>query len=127
MAGQILAGAVEEAARDGAAVLGAVQRAAAHAGHRLGAEQRRRATGTQAVPLEDLAAVFGLYGYEPRVEHGVLVLGNCPFHALAREHTALVCGMNLRLVMAMLDELGVQARLDLVPGRCCVTLTVQPE
>jgi hypothetical protein len=34
------------------------------------------------------------------------VLANCPFHELAREHTALVCGMNLHLIAAMLDELG---------------------
>ncbi|MEU7817457.1 helix-turn-helix domain-containing protein [Pseudonocardia sp. NPDC049154] len=130
LAGQILAGAVEEAARDGVPVLEAVQRAAAHAGQRLGAEQRRRGAGTQAAPLEDLAAVFSLHGYEPRVEDGVLTLENCPFHALAREHTALVCGMNLHLITAMLGELGhpgVQAKLDPEPGRCCVTLTVRPE
>jgi predicted ArsR family transcriptional regulator len=54
------------------------------------------------------------------------VLANCPFHALARDHTALVCGMNLHLITAMLDELGhteVQARLDPAPERCCVTVT----
>ncbi len=69
------------------------------------------------------------HGYEPRVQDGVVVLANCPFHALAREHTALVCGMNLHLITAMLDELGhtdVQARLDPAPERCCVTLTRTP-
>jgi predicted ArsR family transcriptional regulator len=125
LAGQILAGAVEDAARDGVPVLEAVQRAATDAGHRLGAEQALRDAGSCAAPL---AAVFDAHGYEPRVQGDVVVLGNCPFHALARDHTALVCGMNLHLVTAMLDELGhpdVQARLDPAPDRCCVTLTAE--
>jgi predicted ArsR family transcriptional regulator len=129
LAGQILAGAVEDAARDGGPVLEAVHRAAADAGRRLGAEQRRRAGASAAMPLDDLAGVLGAHGYEPRVHGDQVLLANCPFHALAREHTALVCGMNLHLITAMLDELGrpdVQARLDPAPDRCCVTLTAEP-
>src|SRR4051794_13245223 len=57
LAGQILAGAVEDAARDGAPVLEAVQRAGTAAGHRLGAEQNLR-DGGSAAPLDDLAAVL---------------------------------------------------------------------
>jgi predicted ArsR family transcriptional regulator len=124
LAGQILAGAVEAAARDGISVLDAVQRAAADCGRRLGAgEQPREDSGS---PLDDIAVTLAGHGYEPRVQDGVLVLANCPFHALARDHTALVCGMNLHLIAALLDELGhteVQARLDPAPDRCCVTLT----
>ena len=125
LAGQILAGAVEDAARDGAPVLEAVQRAATAAGRRLAAEQGLR-DGGSAAPLNDVTAVFDAHGYEPRALGDVVVLRNCPFHALARDHTALVCGMNLHLITAMLDELGhpeVQARLDPAPDRCCVTLT----
>ena len=58
------------------------------------------------------------------------MLANCPFHALAREHTALVCGMNLHLITALLEELGrrdVQTQLDPAPPRCCVTLTAEPD
>jgi predicted ArsR family transcriptional regulator len=124
LAGQILADAVETAARDGAPVLEAVQRAAAECGRRLGAGEQPRDGGSS--PLDDLAVTLAAQGYEPRVQDGVLVLANCPFHALARDHTALVCGMNLHLITAMLDELGhteVRARLDPAPGRCCVTLT----
>jgi predicted ArsR family transcriptional regulator len=54
-----------------------------------------------------------------------VALANCPFEALAREHTALVCGMNLHLITALLDELGhpdVRAALQPAAGRCCVTL-----
>jgi predicted ArsR family transcriptional regulator len=124
LAGQILAGAVEAAARDGVPVLEAVQRAAAEYGRRLGAGQQPRDGGSS--PLDELAVTLAGHGYEPRVQDGVLMLANCPFHALARDHTALVCGMNLHLIAAMLDELGhteVRARLDPAPARCCVTLT----
>jgi predicted ArsR family transcriptional regulator len=134
LAGQILARAVEDAARDGVPVLQAVQRAAVDAGHRLGAEQRGRAEGSavldDAAALDDVAAVLNAHGYEPRVQGDRVVLANCPFHALAREHTALVCGMNLQLITALLDELGrrnVLAGLDPGPQRCCVTLTTEPD
>jgi predicted ArsR family transcriptional regulator len=149
MAGQILARAVEDAARDGVPVLQAVQHAAVDAGHRLGAAQRPRDEGSAtpsgdaaarddaaalddraaldaAAGLDDITAVLDAHGYEPRVQGDRVVLANCPFHALAREHTALVCGMNLHLITALLDELGhrdVQTGLDPAPQRCCVTLT----
>jgi predicted ArsR family transcriptional regulator len=135
LAGQILAAAIDDAARDGVPVLQAVQRAAADAGHRLGAAQRPREDGSaaasgDAAALDDIAAVLDAHGYEPRVQGDRVVLGNCPFHALARAHTALVCGMNLYLITALLDELGrrdVQAGLDPAPQRCCVTLTSEPD
>ena len=83
-----------------------------------------------AAALDGVAAVLAAHGYEPRVQGDRVVLANCPFHALAREHTALVCGMNLHLITALLDELGrrdVQAGLDPAPQRCCVTLTTEPD
>lgn len=126
LAGQILARAVEDSARDGAPVLESVQRAAAAAGRRLGAAEGPRCDGPA---LDCVAAALAAHGYEPRVEGEEVVLANCPFHALAREHTALVCGMNLHLITAMLDELGrpdVQARLDPAPDRCCVRLAAEP-
>jgi len=61
-------------------------------------------------------------GYEPRERDGVVELLNCPFHALAAEHTALVCGMNLHLVGALLEGTERRAVLDPAPGRCCVTV-----
>jgi predicted ArsR family transcriptional regulator len=135
LAGQILARAVDDAARDGIPVLQAVQRAAADAGHRLGAAQRPRDERSatvldDAAALEAVAAVLAAHGYEPRVQSDRVVLANCPFHALAREHTALVCGMNLHLITALLEELGrrdVQTGLDPAPHRCCVTLTTEPD
>jgi predicted ArsR family transcriptional regulator len=50
---------------------------------------------------------------------------NCPFHALAQEHTDLVCGMNLRLLDGVLDGVGstgLTAYLHPAPARCCVRL-----
>ena len=57
-------------------------------------------------------------------ETGV-TLANCPFHALAREYTELVCGMNLDLMNGLVEGLETAAfepRLDPAPGRCCVRL-----
>ena len=55
----------------------------------------------------------------------VVRCGNCPFHALAQEHTELVCGMNVALVHGMAERApgDVTATLDPAPDRCCVTLT----
>ena len=50
-------------------------------------------------------------------------MANCPFHALATDHTDLVCGLNLELLTALTDGLGcpdLQAVLDPAPTRCCV-------
>jgi predicted ArsR family transcriptional regulator len=65
------------------------------------------------------------HGFEPRREGNAIVLGNCPFHALAREHTETVCGMNLHLLRGVLKawgESGHEACLAPAPGRCCVRL-----
>ncbi|OZM80315.1 transcriptional regulator [Pseudonocardia sp. MH-G8] len=126
LAGRILAGAVDESARDGVPVREAVQRAAASAGRRLAGEDVR-SHDPSASSLEEVVGVLASHGYEPRVEGDAVVLANCPFHALAREHTELVCGMNLHLVAALLDELGraasLEAALRPAAGRCCVVLT----
>jgi predicted ArsR family transcriptional regulator len=52
-------------------------------------------------------------------------LRNCPFDALAREHTELVCGMNLAILDAateQLPEISLAARLEPSADRCCVLL-----
>lgn len=70
----------------------------------------------------DLVEHLARQGFEPYDDDGVVRLRNCPFHQLAREHTELVCGMNLALLSGVVDALGVdaRARLDPAPGRCCV-------
>jgi len=118
LAAQILAAAVDEATHTGDPVGDVVPRAAADAGRGL-----RRGADVPVSP-DDVGALLAGYGYEPRVEGGDVVLANCPFHALARDHTALVCGMNLHLLTALLEPAGpaLQARLDPSPGRCCVVV-----
>lgn len=64
------------------------------------------------------------YGFEPfHDEEGNIRLRNCPFHLLSRDYTSLVCGMNLDIMQAMVEELGLErleARLEPQPGMCCV-------
>ena len=57
------------------------------------------------------------------------MLRNCPFDALAREHTELVCGMNLAIMTAVteqLHEITLAARLEPAPDRCCVVFAPKP-
>jgi predicted ArsR family transcriptional regulator len=129
LAGQILADAVETAVRDDLPILDAVQRAAATAGHRLGVADEARGDGSAVDALEGVAAALAAHGYEPHVQGSTIVLANCPFHALAREHTDLVCGMNLHLITALTEELGhhdVHPTLQPAADRCCVRLTGEP-
>jgi predicted ArsR family transcriptional regulator len=126
LAGQILAAAVADSARVGGSILDAVQRAAEAEGRRMAAGDAvdRPAAGEDV--LGSIAAALSARGYEPRRDDDGIVLANCPFHALAQEHTELVCGMNLHLVAALLDERGASAAravLDPQPGRCCVRVS----
>ena len=118
LAGEILATAIEDATRSGMPVVEAIQQAATGAGRRIGALAGNVPT------LDDVAGVLAERGYEPRVEGDVMVLANCPFEALARDHTALMCGINRDLIASLLDALGhtATARLDPAPRRCCVVV-----
>ena len=83
-----------------------------------------RSTASSGAPLDRVAEVLEEVGYEPRVEGAQLVLDNCPFDRVAREHTTLVCGLNLDLVTGVIEGLGCQdvsASLEPAPGRCCVS------
>jgi predicted ArsR family transcriptional regulator len=127
LAGELMAGAIERAATDGTDVVAALHGVAREHGRELG-RAARRATGSRpsrAAVVRTTCSTLASSGYEPRVEDGRIVLANCPFHALARDHTALVCGMNL----ALLEEVAGQsherltAALDPGEGRCCVALS----
>lgn len=124
LAGRLLAAAIASALTTGQPVDQALDEVAASHGAELG-ERARRGQPAGDDPLPRVIEVLAAEGYEPRLEEGRVVLANCPFHALAQEHTALVCGMNLALLASFSRELadgGVVARLDPAPGRCCVTL-----
>jgi predicted ArsR family transcriptional regulator len=70
-----------------------------------------------------LFEVLDEHGYEPvREEDGELRLRNCPFHLLAEEHRALVCGMNVAMLGGATTGTWYRARLAPEPGWCCVRL-----
>ena len=122
LAGRILASAVDRATQEGVAVQTAVRDAAGREGRRAG-EAAETAAPAEGPELDRLADTLADHGYEPRMRDDELVLANCPFDALAREHTALVCGLNEAFVGGVLDGLGcagVDACLDPEPGLCCV-------
>lgn len=113
---ELLAGAMQA---DGTSVLRAAVEAAAT---RFGRELAIDATG-------DLTATLADRGYEPYRDGNVLRLRNCPFHAIAREHVDLVCGMNLALMRGVLSVVGdddLHAVLDPAPDRCCVAFVDTP-
>ena len=56
-------------------------------------------------------------------------MANCPFHALAVDHTELVCRLNHSLLTGFVDLVAsdlLEARLEPDENRCCVTLLALP-
>jgi len=142
LAGMLLADAVEESAGTGVPATDALHAVARRRGRAIAdppADRPGTATGATA-PGERVdvvgraCALLAEHEYAPRVVGGEIHLANCPFHALVREHTQLVCGMNLALLDGLAEALGaredgpppVRARLDPAEGRCCVVLEVAP-
>jgi predicted ArsR family transcriptional regulator len=130
LAADLLARAMEEPrSRASRSSLGEV---AGRFGQTLGAEIRsrlgRRASRERA--LGAVAEALGGRGYQPYRQGAELRLGNCPFRALADAHRDLVCGMNLSLmtgVVGGMDATDLEARRDVVPGQCCVTIGPRQE
>jgi predicted ArsR family transcriptional regulator len=123
LAGRLLADAMADADVSGEPPRAALERRARQRGRELGA-------AVSGEPAEQaVLRVLEDQGFEPRLEDGVITLANCPFHALAQEHTELVCGMNLHLLDGVLESLpssGLVARLQPAPGRCCVRMEPAP-
>jgi predicted ArsR family transcriptional regulator len=119
LVGDVLAGALERTLAGGE-VVDALRREA---------WTRGRATGTaydgRGDELDRACGVLADEGYEPRREDSEVSLSNCPFDALATEHTALVCGVNLDFVSGVLDGLAcgsARARLQPDAEHCCVRI-----
>jgi predicted ArsR family transcriptional regulator len=116
-ASRLLAEVVEQAGLDGE-----LQAAARAAGEAEGG-----APGGEAGPVEVLRS----RGYEPFWDGETLRLNNCPFHALADQFPALVCGMNLAGIEGLLAGLpggqGWSAAMDPLPRGCCVALEAVEE
>jgi predicted ArsR family transcriptional regulator len=130
LAGDLLAAAMEESQVSGEAPRAALARRASARGHQPGRPAR---DGEVGAGREAALRVLEEHGFEPRHDDGAVTLANCPFHRLARQHTQLVCGMNLRLLEGVLEGVadggvpaGLTATLRPTPGRCCVRLEPAP-
>jgi predicted ArsR family transcriptional regulator len=135
LAGQLMARGIAEARDKGIPVTEALDHAAREQGRAL-ASQALRQAGDSPSGAALLAAARGVLddeGYEtqltgPDGDPAGLALANCPFHALAVRHTAVVCGMNLAIMeglLAGLPQLILTAVLEPAEGRCCVHLAAQ--
>ena len=91
-------------------------------------DQARATAGPRPEPERLIASTCQALtdcGYAPHRAGDTILLSNCPFDALAQEHTQLICGMNLAIMAAVTDRVGqtgLAARLEPAPNRCCVVL-----
>ena len=128
LAGQVMARAITASQQAGTSVTDALREAAGSVGRTM-ADQVNKRTGSRPNPTATVRAVGDVLaqgGYEPRGTANGMTLGNCPFHSLAQDYPALLCGMNEDLIQGLLEALPsapLRANLDPAPGRCCVTLT----
>jgi predicted ArsR family transcriptional regulator len=123
LAGGLLATAIEDALATGESPREALDRRARQLGNDLAAAAR------DTTDEPDVMRLLEEQGFEPRTDENAIVLGNCPFHVLAEEHTDLVCEMNLCLLDGLLSGLGatnLQAELNPTPGNCCVRIEPKP-
>jgi predicted ArsR family transcriptional regulator len=121
LVGEILATAVDRAGQ-GVPLEQSLEECAREEGLNAGRDSGGAAT------LGALAAVLESQGYEPTLHDDTVGLANCPFDALARRHTDLVCSLNRSYVQGVADGLGcagVAARLEPEPGHCCVKACVE--
>ena len=127
LAGHILAQAIIDSAQTGTPIRVALSTAAAAHGATIAAAPDRPSSAENAL---DLAVnILGRHAYEPRRIGSAVVLANCPFHALARRQTELVCGMNHSLIAGFVRSVApdlLEVRIDPGDNRCCVTLTAIP-
>jgi len=125
LAGHIMADAITTAAETGIAITDAVRQIAAAYGAGLAdGVSDRPSTADEALDLA--VALLSGHAYEPRRTGSTVVLVNCPFHALARRHTELVCTMNHALIAGLVEVVApdlLNACLEPGENRCCVTLT----
>jgi predicted ArsR family transcriptional regulator len=133
LAGQLLADAVDRARSTGADLDAALDTAAAAEGRRIGdeidAQLRAKAAHTREEREQIVLDALAEHGFEPQAEaNGTVVLRNCPFQQLARQHTSLICGLNLCMLTAALDhigDVGLTPHLEPEEDRCCVKLRPQ--
>ena len=116
LAADLMARAIEEAARTNEPVSETLPRMAREAG----------AAAAEGAGGQNLDAVLADTGYRPRHEEdGSVTLLECPFHRLSQRYRETVCGMNLAFLGAAAKQCGGAMRAvpdPAGPGRCCVRL-----
>lgn len=134
LVGHVLAGAIERAG-DGMPLRDALAEVAHEEGRAIAASATAAAAASPGDDDESarLTAVLTAHGYEPRSESDeggdAVILANCPFDSLARDHTELICSANLSLLGGVLDGLGcthLGAHGEPHTGRCCVAIRPRP-
>jgi predicted ArsR family transcriptional regulator len=113
LAGRIMAEAISGADAERALVVGALRSAAASEGARL------------AEASADLGDALERAGMEPLSDGDDVVLGVCPFHALAQQTPEVVCALNHSLVCGMAAAVGddpERVHLDPGSGHCCIRI-----
>jgi predicted ArsR family transcriptional regulator len=121
LVGGVLAAALEQT-RQGVDVAVALHDEARSRGRAIGTSYDGSGSAARQ-ELERVAGALAAEGFEPHRKGDEVCLRNCPFDALASEHTELVCGVNLDFVTGVLDGLGctsARARLQPEPEHCCV-------
>jgi predicted ArsR family transcriptional regulator len=130
LAGQLMARAISTARSHRMPVTEALDEAARDHGRML-ANRARAAAGespSDAALLSAARQVLDGEGYHTSAEPAGLALANCPFRALAAEHTDTICAMNLAIMKGMLgglSQLGLAPVLDHATGGCCVRLAAK--
>lgn len=126
LAGRVLAQAITLSQEKSIPIALALETSANNVGQHMAQEVKSKLDNhsSKTKVLAAITEVLANHGYEPRKEEGRLLLANCPFHSLAQEYTALICGINHNLMNALINELPSSFKADLepAPGRCCVTL-----
>lgn len=107
-----------------------LQAAAMQLGSQIGVEAAGRHAGSRpdsAGKLGRGVRLLRAYGFEPLQAGNTIILRNCPFDALTKDHRDLVCGVNLSLMRGFIRGLGksgLAARLEPGEDRCCVRLQI---
>ena len=114
LAAELLSRAVEESDVTGDPIRPTLERVSTEIGRELGS-----AAGSMDEALHTL-------GYGP-VDDGLggVSLSNCPFHRVARNHTATICGANAALLQGVaegVDEHERRVAFEPREGYCCVRL-----
>jgi predicted ArsR family transcriptional regulator len=129
LVGEVLAEAVDRAISGEVEVADALRDVAHDQGVELAQRFVREHATTAAAdsiePCARTAALLSEQGYEPRTTEGELALTNCPFDRLAKQHTELVCGVNLALIEGVVEGLeatGLTPELAPRPDFCCVRI-----